>query len=264
MNVLITGGTGLIGSAVCLSLLKRGYNITVLSRSPEKVSRLFSDKVKSISNVHDYSENKLDVIINLSGEPIADKRWTDSQKEKLLSSRVGLTRLIYEWLKQSNMSPKVLISGSAVGWYGDFGNEEALESCQQVPGDFSSFLCEQWELNAKKFSEFGTRVVIIRTGLVLAKEQGLLKKLVPLFAKGLGGKNGNGTQWMPWIHIEDQIRAILFLLDNHSLNGAFNLCSPYPVQNNFFCYSLGAALHKKQYLNLPSWFLKLIFGEMSI
>jgi len=201
MHILLTGGTGLIGRQLCKHWRAQGHRLTVWSRRPEEVGKLCGDLVRGIARLDELGAEPVDAVINLAGEPIADRPWTRKRKLLLLSSRIGLTEQLLAWLERREQKPQVLISGSAVGWYGDGGERELDESAQPVIRDFASQLCESWEETAQRAEEFGIRVVIVRTGLVLANPGGFLQRLLLPFKLGLGGPIGNGRQWMSWIHL---------------------------------------------------------------
>ncbi|MEQ2026744.1 TIGR01777 family oxidoreductase [Xenorhabdus szentirmaii] len=261
MRVLITGGTGLIGHHLTWQLLSISYTITILSRSPQKVYSLFSDRVECWTTLNDQHDlNGFDAVINLAGEPIADKRWTPKQKEKLCQSRWHLTEQLSKLIKASESPPSVFISGSAVGYYGDQGQSVVTE--YDAPHDeFTHQLCEHWEQLALQAASDKTRVCLLRTGLVLAHNGGALKKMLPLFRWGLGGAIGNGKQYVPWIHIDDLVNGIYYLLVTPELSGPFNMTSPYPVHNDQFSNTLANVLHRPAWVRIPEFVLKIAMGE---
>jgi uncharacterized protein len=208
MNILLTGGTGLIGRALCRRWLADGHRLWVWSRSPQRVAQLCGAEVKGVGSLQQLDAVALDAVVNLAGAPIADRPWTKARKSLLWDSRVRLTEELVEWLGRREQKPALLISGSAVGWYGDGGEHRLTEADQPVTADFASQLCNAWEERASEAVVLGIRVVLIRTGLVLARDGGFLQRMLPPFRLGLGGRLGNGRQWMPWIHIEDQIGLI--------------------------------------------------------
>jgi uncharacterized protein len=203
-----------------------------------------------------------DAVINLAGEPIADKRWTARQKLILRSSRIDATQSLVEAIGKSKVKPKILISASAVGYYGPHGDERLDE--QTRPGDdFLARLCVDWESEAKKAESLGVRVCMLRTGIVLAKGAGALKKMVPPFKYFAGGPLGSGQQWMPWIHIDDEVSLIEFLLDCADAHGAFNGTAPNPVTMAEFAHSLGKVLNRPSWVSVPPSVLALMVGEMA-
>ncbi|OWJ95929.1 TIGR01777 family protein [Pseudomonas sp. A46] len=263
MHILLTGGTGLIGRALCRRWLGEGHQLTVLSRRPQSVASLCGRSVRGISQFSDYGDEPLDAIVNLAGEPIADRPWSNKRKAQLWGSRITLTEQLLEWLEKRDQKPQVLISGSAVGWYGDGGERELTEESPPVTDDFASQLCVAWEETAQRAEALGIRVVLVRTGLVLAREGGFLKRLLPPFRLGLGGPLGNGRQWMPWIHLEDQIALMDFLLRRDDARGPYNACSPQPVRNRDFARSLGRALGRPAFMPAPAFVLRPLLGELA-
>lgn len=263
MHILLTGGTGLIGRALCQFWLRQGHQLTVWSRGPERVAALCGDGVRGIARLEELADTPLDAVINLAGAPIADRPWTHKRKALLWDSRVALTERLLAWLESRAQRPRVLISGSAVGWYGDGGERELHESDAPVVEDFAAQLCGAWEETAQRAETLGMRVVLLRTGLVLAPAGGFLKRLLLPFRLGLGGPIGNGRQWMPWIHLQDEIGLIDFLLQRDDARGPYNACAPQPARNRDFTRALGRALHRPALLPVPGPLLKLGLGELS-
>ncbi|MET1078328.1 MAG: TIGR01777 family oxidoreductase [Pseudomonas sp.] len=263
MNILLTGGTGLIGRVLCQHLLARGHHLTVWSRQPGRVAALCGKSVRGIGQLAELEGQALDAVINLAGAPIADRPWSEKRKALLWASRVTLTEQLLDWLHGCEIRPEVLISGSAVGWYGD-GGEALLSESQALPGeDFAARLCAAWEAMALRGEALGMRVVVLRTGLVLASDGGFLKRLLLPFRLGLGGRIGTGQQWMPWIHLADQIALIDFLLQQDSAQGPYNACAPAPVRNAEFTRSLAGVLRRPARLPVPGSLLRLSLGEMA-
>lgn len=262
MNILLTGGTGLIGSALIETCLKRNadaYRFTVLSR---KLRSPYAGVIYVQDLIDIPLETQFDAVINLAGEPIADARWTDARKKKLVGSRVDTTRSLINFLAMLEATPPVLISGSAVGWYGDQGNTVVNEETLPQP-EFSHELCRTWEDTALAAENLGMRVCLLRTGLVLSAKGGFLHRMLLPFKLGLGGKLGSGKHYMAWIHINDIVAQILFLITNTRCFGAFNATAPTPVTNEEFTRELAKALHRPAMLPMPKWFVELLFGEMS-
>ena len=263
MYYLITGGTGLIGSALCQQLITEGHHVIVLSRSPRTVEDKCGVGVRAIQSLSEIMpDSTIDVVINLAGEPIANARWTDKRKRLLEFSRIQLTRELVDWVAQRRQKPECLISGSAVGWYGD-GGDKALTEQSDYHDEYTHQLCDAWEKKALQAEKMGTRVCIVRTGLVLALKGGVLQKMLLPFKLGLGGRLGSGEQYMPWIHISDMINLLVFLATNKPLKGLFNACSPKPVTNQAFTTELTKQLHRYALLPAPAWVLKAALGEMS-
>ena len=263
MHILLTGGTGLIGRALCQLWLRQGHQLTVWSQRPERVAALCGDGVRGIARLEELTDAPLDAVINLAGAPIADRPWTNKRKALLWDSRVALTERLLAWLEARPQRPRVLISGSAVGWYGDGGERELHESDAPVVEDFAAQLCGAWEETAQRAEALGMRVVLLRTGLVLASDGGFLKRLLLPFRLGLGGPIGNGRQWMPWIHLQDEIGLIDFLLQRDDARGPYNACAPQPARNRDFTRALGRALHRPALLPVPGPLLRLGLGELS-
>lgn len=264
MHILITGGTGLIGRALCRFWLQQGHQLTVWSRTPAKVAALCGEQVRAIGRLEDYGDGPLDAVVNLAGAPIADRPWTAKRRQLLWDSRITLTEQLVAWMATREHKPQVLLSGSAVGWYGDGGELELDELQPQVSSDFASLLCDAWESAALTAEALGIRVVLIRTGLVLAADGGFLKRLLLPFKLGVGGRIGSGQQWMPWIHLHDQVALIDFLLHHETASGPYNACAPRPVRNADFTKALGLALHRPTFMPMPATALKLGLGELAV
>lgn len=264
MHILLTGGTGLIGRALCRHWLAQGHQLTVWSRTPDKVAAVCGDQVRAIGRLEDYVGERLDAVVNLAGAPIADRPWTGKRKQLLRASRIELTEQLVRWLATRAEKPLVMVSGSAVGWYGDGGDQELSErQSSPLTSDFASQLCAAWEAAAMPAAALGIRVVLVRTGLVLAADGGFLTRLLLPFRLGLGGPIGSGRQWMPWIHLQDQVELIDFLLRDARAHGPYNACAPEPVRNLAFSRALGRALHRPAFMPLPAVLLKLGLGELA-
>jgi uncharacterized protein (TIGR01777 family) len=263
MQILLTGGTGLIGRHLCQKWHNEGHRLWVLSREPSEVAKRCGVPVTGIASLEDITGEPLHAVVNLAGAPIADRPWTKSRKSELWASRIELTERLVSWLERRAQRPEVLISGSAVGWYGDGRDVQLNEDSAQQGADFATRLCSAWEGTASRAAVLGIRVVHVRTGLVLAPEGGFLGKLVPLFKLGLGGRLGDGRQYMPWIHLEDQIALIDFLLRRPDAAGPYNACAPNPVRNRDFTRALAEALHRPAFMHAPVFALKAA-GEMSV
>ncbi|MBK5376678.1 TIGR01777 family oxidoreductase [Pseudomonas sp. TH43] len=264
MHILLTGGTGLIGRQLCKHWSGQGHRLTVWSRQPDKVAKICGAQVRAIARLEDLGDEPVDAVVNLAGAPIADRLWTHRRKALLWSSRITLTETLLAWLDSRTRKPALLISGSAIGWYGDGGERELSEDSPPVIDDFASQLCIAWEETALRAEAQGIRVVLVRTGLVLSAEGGFLSRLLLPFKLGLGGPLGSGRQWMPWIHIDDQIALIDFLLHRDQARGPYNACAPKPVRNREFAKTLGSVLHRPAFMPMPSLALKVGLGEMSL
>jgi uncharacterized protein (TIGR01777 family) len=263
MNTLITGGTGFIGRALVNSLLKEGHKVTVLSRTPDSVNKIIGNKLTTLSNLDQLSsEHSFQVIINLAGAPIFDNHWSETRKKVIRDSRIKLTEQLLAYIERAGVKPELLISGSAIGYYGDQGNS-VLNEASPVHPDFSQRLCADWESTAQQAERFGVRVCLIRTGLVLAHDGGLLQRMLRPFNLGLGGILGNGQQWMSWIHRDDWISIAKIMINNHTMQGAYNATAPHPATNNDFTKILAQHLKRPALLPVPAWLLKLLLGERS-
>ncbi len=245
MRFLIVGGTGFIGKELQRFLIGRGHGVQVLSR-------------RTGWNVDAAS----DVIVNLAGEPIAGKRWTEIQKQKIIQSRLQATQAVVEALAQSSPKPKVLINASAIGFYGPRGDEILDESAGRGEG-FLAKTCGLWENEARKAEKFGARVVLLRIGIVLGKGGGALAKMLPPFRFFIGGPLGSGRQWMSWIHIEDLVRLMEYVALEEGFRGPVNATAPNPVTMKEFARALGLALHRPAFMPVPGFALKILLGEMS-
>lgn len=260
MHHLITGGSGFIGSALCRSLVADGHRVTVLTRDVERARGRVPEAVFLIDRL-DFAEG-VDAVVNLAGENLAGGRWTVARKHEFLGSRIGTTKRLLDWIDRQEHAPTVMVSGSAIGWYGPRGDEELDE--EDDPGnDFSAHLCRDWEAEAIKAEALGVRVCRVRTGIVLGADGGALRQMLLPFRIGVGGRMGSGRQWMSWIAREDIVALIRWLIDNASARGAYNGTAPTPVTNAEFARTLGAALHRPALLPTPAFALKLLFGEMA-
>ena len=259
MNIFLTGGTGLIGTAL-VKALQQDNKLTVLTRQANKYSN--DESLTYVSTVDDVKIDEFDAIINLAGEPIVNKRWSDEQKDILCQSRWELTQAIVDKIEASNKpSPIRFISASAVGFYGRQDQRPINESYTDAYPEFSHMLCQRWEQIALSTDKAST--VLLRTGIVLSPEGGALKKMLMPFKLGLGGRMADGTQMMPWIHIEDMVNAILFLIDNSELQGPFNMTAPEPVSNSEFSSTLAKSLRRPSLFPMPEFVLRTLMGEMA-
>jgi hypothetical protein len=263
MNILITGGTGLIGRALCPVLLAEGHKLTVFSRHPNSVAGKCGAGVRALSSLDDWRPDvHFDAVINLAGEPIVDAAWTERRKQGLRDSRITLTRHLVTRIAQTEHKPAVLLSGSAIGYYGGRGEQELAET--SAPGDdFPAQLCIDWEGAAIEAEKYGVRVCLLRTGLILSQDGGLLARMLPPFRLGLGMRLGDGKQWMSWIHIDDYVRHLLRLLHDAQLSGPFNMAAPQPVTNIEFTRTLAHVLHRPAFFAAPGFILKIAMGERS-
>ena len=287
MNILISGGSGFLGSAFSHELMKRyqemgrELQITWLTRDsnqahPSGITMMTYDELAS-------SDTNFDVILNLAGAGIADARWSDARKAQLLASRMKPTQDLLAFIARSSVKPKLLVSGSAIGWYGNQGDKPLTES-SGFQADFAHQLCDDWEQLARQATDSGVAVALVRTGVVIHPTGGMLSKLLTPFKMGVGGQLGNGQQIMSWISRDDWVSAVIFIIEQH-LNDTthhinedtqaarhttsnkdvtiYNLTAPNPVTNHTFTKTLGAWLHRPTFFTLPEFLLKLMFGEMS-
>jgi uncharacterized protein (TIGR01777 family) len=259
MDVAVTGSSGLIGTALCRHLRERGDRVVrVVRRSPqpdEDVIEWHPDRDELDAGAFD----GLDAIVNLAGESIGAHRWSAEQKRRLIDSRVQSTRLLSRVVAQSASGPTALVSGSAMGYYGNRGDEELVESSGPGQG-FLSELASAWEAATAEASAAGRRVVHLRTGLVLDADAPALARMLLPFKLGVGGRLGNGRQYWSWISLTDEVRATAWVLD-HDLSGPVNLVGPAPVTNAEFSRALGRALHRPTLLPAPKLALELLLGR---
>ena len=260
-TVLVTGGTGFVGKALCQKLVQAGYQVYVQSRKPESVSAICGDSVIGVGPFESIADEvTFDIIINSTGEPIADKRWTDEQKRVIVDSRYGTTSRIIDYINRAVKKPTLLINSSACGFYGDQG-DAALDEESQGKACFTHEFTGKTEAKAFEAKTFGVRVAIVRTGIVLGLEGGMLQKTLPMFRKGMGGKMGNGRQWLPWIHIEDHVNLFMMIVKSSDLAGVFNGSAPYPVTNSEYTQKLANAVGRNARFGIPAWLLYLLMGE---
>ena len=264
MTFLITGATGFIGKKLAHLLLARGDAVNYLGRerSLQLDSRVAYHPWNNVNEPPPLnSVPRLDAIVHLAGEPIA-QRWTSAAKKRIYNSRVEGTRQLVTAIGNLRYKPKVLVSASAIGYYGDRGDETLVERSAWGVG-FLTEVCKDWEREALRAREFGLRVVTPRFATVLGREGGALPKMLTPFRLGLGGKFGDGRQWMSWIHINDLLRLLLFAVENQAASGALNASSPRPVTNAEFTRTLAAALRRPAVLSVPKIAVKLALGEMA-
>jgi len=265
-NVLITGGTGFVGKQLTQLLIANGYSVSVLSRNKKQSSTDITyytwDVEKQI--IEKESVLKADYIIHLAGENIAGKRWTNKRKEAILSSRELSARLIFDTLQQSNTKIEAFITASAVGIYGAINGRAICNEEMQAAYDFLGLTCQKWEAAAEPFEKNGIRTVMLRTGLVLGANEGLLAKLTPVFKWKLGAPLGSGKQYMPWIHIDDLCKMYLEAISNPKMSGPYNAAITDDTTNEVFSNTLAKVLGYSIWLpNIPAFLIRLGLGEMS-
>lgn len=267
MKVVLTGGTGLIGDRISQHLARQEYEIVALTRragqkSPHGLNLRFVEWDAHSLGAWAKELDGADAIVHLAGEGIFDSRWTDEVKKRIVSSRVNSTRLLVEAVSQVNNKPALFVSASAVGYYGDRKDEPTSEITPPGTG-FLADVCVQWESEAKKAAEYGCRVAIPRIGIVLDSKGGALERMTPIFRAFLGMPLGSGHQWLPWIHLGDVVRGLVYPLENIGLEGAYNLAAPNPLRMGEFCAALGQALGRPSWswLNVPEFALRIAVGE---
>ena len=261
MKILLSGSSGLVGVELLKALRCNNYKVICLVRNKNQIKKdtIFWDPENNVLKLEDLKG--IDAVIHLAGENIANKRWSKKQKKAILDSRVNSTKLLADKIANLDLKPKTFISASAIGYYGTQTNESLNES--YPPGDsFLSFVCKNWENATKSAKESGIKTVNIRIGVVLSPKGGALKKMLPPFKLGLGGKLGDGTQIMSWISLADTIQSIIHILNNEQLSGPVNLTNPNPVSNYNFTKMLGKKLSRTTIFKMPKPIVKLVFGEM--
>ncbi|MGH8441300.1 MAG: TIGR01777 family oxidoreductase [Nevskiaceae bacterium] len=259
MHVLVTGGTGFLGRALCATLLAQGHAVSVLTRDRARAARLLPPGAAALEAL---PADAPQAIVNLAGESLGAQRWTEARKRAFVDSRAGTTRALVDWMARLPRKPGVLVSGSAVGYYGARG-DEPLDENAPPRDEFQSTLCAQWEAEARKAEGLGVRVCRVRTGIVLGVGGGALAAMKLPFSLGLGGHLGDGRQWMSWIHRDDWVALILWLLADDGRTGAYNATAPNPATNRDFARALGASLHRPAVLPMPAFMVRLLVGEMA-
>ena len=261
MNAVVSGATGLIGRL----LVEQLDQVTVLTRAEQ--SNQNEDKTRSTVTWKPSHEpvptealEHREVIFHLAGEPVAAGRWSNEKKQRIRNSRVTGTRHLVDGIAACKHPPKILIAASAVGFYGDRGDETLDEHSEQGSG-FLPEVCSDWEDEAMKAERYGVRVVCVRIGIVLADDGGALEQMVPIFRLGAGGKLGSGQQWMSWIHVDDVVDLLLWAARNPEIKGAVNAVAPHPVRNSEFTKLLAQALQRPAFMPVPEFGLRLLFGE---
>ncbi len=267
MRIIVTGGTGFIGRAVVQDLTQRGHNIIVLTRHPASGQLQFPDGVTCAGwnppepGAWQDRLQDADAIINLAGEPIADKRWSVARKELLLESRTNATRSLVEALRTQTPRPGVFVNASGVGYYGP-RNDMPIREAVAAGCDYLADLCIAWEKEARRAEELGMRVVRLRFGMVLGRDGGALPKMALPFRLFIGGPIMPGTQWVSWIHLSDTVGLIRWILDKPDIAGAINAVAPEPVTMRQFCGTLAKVLHRPSWLPVPGFALRVGLGEL--
>lgn len=268
MKIAITGATGFVGSRLVVKLHDRGDDILILTRNPDKARRIYPKSIYPKIEIIPYIATEsgdwqkeisgCDAVINLAGEPISE-RWTGEAKRAIVASRQIGTEKIVEAIAMADQKPKVLINSSAIGYY---GTSETASFDENSPpgGDFLADVCKKWETAAQKVKDYGTRLVILRTGIVLGNG-GALGKMIPPFKLFAGGPIGSGRQWFSWIHRDDLINLIIYCLDRQGISGTFNATAPNPVRMKEFCQILGEVMNRPSWLPVPDFALEILLGE---
>jgi hypothetical protein len=263
MKIAVTGASGLIGSALTASLRENGDQVvTLVRRTPASASEVAWDPLAPLGGLAPGALDGTGAVVHLAGAGVADRRWTDSYKEEIRASRVRGTRGLTEFLAAMGQRPAALLSGSAIGWYGNTGGREVDESAPAGAG-FLAGVVRDWESAADPAREAGIRVATLRTGVVLSRRGGMLARLLPLFRLGLGARLGAGTQVMSWVALADWVRAARFVLDQPEISGPVNVTAPNPETNAAFTAALAGALHRPALLSVPSPVLSVALGGVT-
>ena len=265
-KIIITGATGSIGKILCEELAKRGNEITVFTRNPAQAKTLIEGVKEFVKWNYEIPEdwksylNGKDIVIHLAGMSIAGKRWNSTYKNLISESRIISTRNLTKAIEEAKHKPSIFISASAVGYYGNAGDNLLVEESENG-SDFLSQVCKNWEAEAEKVARLDIRSLSISTGIVLDKGSGALKKILLPYKFFVGGPLGSGNQWFPWIHIDDLIRIYLYAIENNSVNGIINAAAPNPVLMKNFANTLGKILHRPSLFRIPLFALKIAIGK---
>ncbi len=269
MRVIITGGSGLIGQALAADLLKNGHEVIILSRDPQRHSAHLPPGVR-----HEQWDGRsaqgwghlvedAGAIVNLAGENIGERRWTEARKQAIIESRVQAGKAVSEAVAQARKKPGVVLQASAIGYYGSHADEIITEKSPPAD-DIMSQICQQWEPTTAPVEQASVRRVVARSGVVLSREGGAFPRMVMPFNFFAGGPLGSGQQWISWIHLRDEVAGLRFLLGNPNAAGVYNLTSPYPLRNVDFERAIGRAMHRPAIIPTPAFAIRLLFGEMAI
>ena len=263
MKIGITGATGLIGTALGKLAVAHGHEVIAFTRNPAEAEMPWAAQVRGVdvSAPLPLDASGVDVLVNLAGESILGY-WTEAKKKRIRESRIEFTQKVARCFASASPRPSAFLSGSAVGYYGDRGDEALTESA--LPGEgFLAKVCAEWEASARRAEQLGLRVVLLRTGVVLAEDGGAFPLMKSAFSSFLGGRLGSGRQWMPWIHVQDEVRLILWAAEQQAISGPFNLVAPGVVTNRDFTSLLAGELHRPALMHAPAFALKCLLGEAS-
>lgn len=267
-RILITGATGFVGRPLSIALAKAGYEVIALSRRPAEAEEIFAGLVKVIewdaASASGWAEsaNGALAIVNLAGDNIGAGRWNEKKKLRIVESRLNVGVAVTQAIRSAEHKPQVLIQASGVGYHGDRGDELLDENSSNGIG-FLADVARQWEASVRDVTDMGVRLVIIRLGVVLGPDGGVMSRLIPLFRFFVGGHPGSGRQWLPWVHIDDTIGAIRFLIESVNCEGPFNVTAPEPIRSKDFYNLLGKSMHRPAFFSMPAFALKLVLGEMA-
>ena len=267
-KILIAGGTGFVGKKLIPFLVEKGYSIHVLTRKPSANSskniRFFQWEIE-----RQYIDKKafegVEILINLTGANIGEKRWTEQRKKEIIDSRINSIDVLYQYISENKFNINTFISSSAVGFYGAVTTDKTFVETSESGNDFLASVCQKWEDAALKFNDLGIRTIILRKGVILGKEGGMVKKLSPLAKLGINVSLGSGKQYLPWIDIRDLVRLYDFFLSNAQLSGIYNAVATEQITMSDLSKALLQAFGKKSFLpNAPAFVIRLLFGEMAV
>ena len=267
-RIIVAGGTGFIGKKLGMELTASGYELFILTRNKEQARKIFTNKItplewdgKTSAGWEKYLDGAF-AIINLAGENIGAGRWNKKRKENILQSRLQAGNAIVNAISKAKNKPRVLLQASGIGIYGN-RHDEILDEASSIGSGFMPDLARQWEQSANKAEKMGTRLVYLRTGVVLGENADFIKRVLLPFRLFIGGHLGSGKQWISWIHLHDEVSAIKFLLERNDLKGAFNLAAPTPLTYKAFFKTLGKVLNRPSWFHVPGFLLKILLGEMA-